>query len=223
VLTVISGIPSWQDPAGGGDPDGIQDGDFQTTNQSTEFEFDGNWIGNSKNGYFFSDDQFAMTEDHNYYVPVWVGKRCKVTNLGFNNIAGATGTMTVEMALFSNRTDGTNYPNTNLEVDSFSASASSTFKHTDNGFLDENIEAGLYWICINIVNTSGTPQITGLTPYNATIASNVESDLDIMLPCMALHPQGTQTSIPATSADSDMDLIAESAPALWMQVVPNTS
>jgi hypothetical protein len=127
------------------------------------------------------------------------------------------------MALFSNKTDGTNYPDQNLEVDSFSASASSEFKHTDNGFLDENIEAGLYWICINIVNTSGTPEITGLTPYNARVASYVESDLDIMLPLMVLHPQGTQTSIPATDADSDMDMIAESAPLLFMQVVPNTS
>ena len=203
---------------------GVQDAGFPTTDQSTEFEFDGNWIGNAKNGFPVTGNNVTINEDNTVYVPVFVGRRCKVINLGFNNIGGSTGTMTIEMGLYSNRTDGTNYPETRLESDSFSATASTALKITDAGFSDQNIEPGLYWIAFNPVNipVGSTIEISGHEPTGAVCAFyyNDVGGTGVMLSCMGFV--GSDTTLPVT-ADGDMTPFNEVIAALWMQVEPNTA
>jgi hypothetical protein len=203
---------------------GVQDAGFQTVDQSLEFEFDANWISNTRSGYGVTDNNVNITEDTTLYVPVWVGRRCKVTNLGFNNIGGSTGTMTIEMGLYSNRTDGTNYPETRLESDSFSATAGTEFHQTDSGFVDENIEAGLYWIAFNPVNipVGSIMTITGYSAVGATLALHYDDQggTQVMLACTGFAT--TDTTLPIT-ADSDMTPFNEGVGALYMQVVPNTA
>ena len=207
---------------------GIQDYEIPTEHESNEWDFE-NYITNSKNGMVVGQNGYGLATDCNWYVPVYIAKDVTCRELGFNNIAKATGLMSYTLALFSNRSggtsdnvsgDGQNYPYKRLvQASASNQSASNEAKIVS---VYKTISAGLYWICLNITYT----QISNSLPYvyhhdfvSANNAGYFRDDSsfasDWISPICVLYDSAS--SVP-TYAQNDMSPnLANGAPALFMK------
>ena len=198
----------------------------EKTSTPPDFE---NYITNSKNGMVVGQNGYGLATDCNWYVPVYIAKDVTCRELGFNNIAKATGLMSYTLALFSNRSggtsdnvsgDGQNYPYKRLvQASASNQSASNEAKIVS---VYKTISAGLYWICLNITYT----QISNSLPYvyhhdfvSANNAGYFRDDSsfasDWISPICVLYDSAS--SVP-TYAQNDMSPnLANGAPALFMK------
>jgi len=208
---------------------GVQDYEIPTEHESSEWDFE-NYITNSKNGFQVGQAGRGIATDVNWYVPVYVGKGVTVRELGYNNIAKTTGSMSVSMALFSNRSgsssttnvsgDGQNYPYKRLLSVNGSGVTGSNEAKIFNVF--QTITAGLYWICLNITYT----QVSNALPYvyahnfdSANVAGyfrdagNFASDFISPICCF----YDSASSIPSTAQDDMTPDIGNGPPALFIK------
>ena len=216
---------------------GVQDYELPTEHNTTEFGFY-NYITNSKNGMAIGQSGSSISKSVNYFVPVYVAKACTVRELGFNNVAKATGLFSYYMALFSNRSgssstvnvsgDGQNYPYKKQVSGSATwQSAGNEAKYTN---VYQAIDAGLYWLCLNIyysqltVGTHSGAQYPAIHhhDFNSANSAGYFRDTgslysDYFTPVCCYYDSAS--SIPSTAQD-DMNILltGEVAPALFMRV-----
>jgi len=216
---------------------GVQDYELPTEHNTSEFGFY-NYITNSKNGMAIGQSGNSISKSVNYFVPVYVAKACTVRQLGFNNVAKATGSFSYYMALFSNRSgssstvnvsgDGQNYPyKKQVSGTATYQSAGNEAKYTS---VYQAIDAGLYWLCLNIyytqlsVGTHSGAQYPAIHHHDFSSANSAgyfrdDGSLysDYFTPICCYYDGSS--SIPSTAQD-DMNifLAGEVAPALFMRV-----
>jgi len=131
-------------PGGGGisDLEGTPSFALWTTGETTQFDFFV-WHSNSNNN---GKDigNLILNEAFLYYIPIYIGKQVNIFRTGIR-VSVAGGVFLLGMGIYSNRTDGQNYPATLL--------ASSSQNHTGAGFKtvlqgSQTLPPGLYWMAL---------------------------------------------------------------------------
>ena len=229
-MSIKRGSSTVVDLEGGGGASlyGIQHHEIPTEHESNEWDYE-NYITNSPNGMVVGQNGYGIATDCNWYVPIYVGKDVTCRELGFNNIAKATGLMSYTLALFSNRSggtsdnvsgDGQNYPYKRLIQASASYQSASSEAKIVSAY--KTISAGLYWICLNITYT----QISNSLPYiyhhefvSANNAGYFRDDgsfaSDFISPISVFYDSAS--SVPSYAQDDMSPNLAHGAPALFMK------
>jgi len=122
---------------------GIEDVNLWTDSSPTavyNFEV---FHSNSKNG-VDQNTQGNIVQDTIYFVPIFVGEAVTLVEMGIVIKVTAVGTYNLQFGIYSNRTDGSNYPDTLLaEVNAFVSGTG-----TKTGAFSEVLSAGLYWLAV---------------------------------------------------------------------------
>ncbi len=203
-------------------PVGVQDAEPPLEDETDQFDFQ-MFISNSKQGYGATLSA-ELDEDTAIFVPIYLGKRARVTHLGFSNIVATTGTITFAMGLYANRTDGQNYPGLLIVQDTSATVTAMSQTALTNSLTPTNLEPGLYWIALVVTNTQiNNP--TRLAIHETEGANSVgyfddTGGTDDMLSLLGFTEP--ETFLPSTPANG-MDFIEESCPALFARLTPNTS
>jgi hypothetical protein len=92
--------------------EGFQDYSIWITHETSQFDFEV-FMSNTKTG--GEPVSGSLIEDGLVYVPFWLGERARLSEMGFELNTAPGGTFTVAMGIYTNRTDGQNYPQTKLD------------------------------------------------------------------------------------------------------------
>lgn len=194
---------------------GFQDYSIWITHETTQFDFEV-FMTNSKTAGTISGS--SLTEDTLIFVPFWLGQRARLSEMGFETTVDPGGTYTVAMGIYSNRSDGQNYPDTKLADNNtiFSGLGAKTVV----GFA-EDLEVGLYWLAI----VCTTDAIT-IGHYSAgdTLSVGYRLDLtgtDSFDKIMGYTMTQTSTTLPTNPDDEMVPLTGAAVAAIYAKFLLN--
>jgi hypothetical protein len=193
--------------------EGLQDFSIWITHETTQFDFEV-YMTNSKSGGEPSSGN--LVEDTLTYVPFWLGERARLTELGIELASAPVGTFTFAMGIYTNRTDGQNYPQTKLDDGNLISSGAGA--HVITGFA-EDLEPGLYWLAV-VCTTEALNTLNYANGDTLSVGSRLNTvgtdSFDSIRGYAELH---TSTTLP-TTADDDM-LLAVDIPAIYAKFTLN--
>ena len=197
--------------------DGIQEAEvWIDSNTTDQFNFEV-YISNSKQGRDGITDNFSnFGDDTVFFVPIYLGRRARLIEMGYHlSIFGVApvANYTVQMGLYSNRTDGQNYPETQLDDDSVTQN---TALGAHTVFMNStDLEPGLYWIAIHWTSPATLP-LGVYTPSEAnSVGHFINTDLtpNVFQPILG-YIDTNETSLP-TLVEDEMPAITLQVPALF--------
>ena len=196
---------------------GLQDSNIWIIDETDQFDHEV-FITNSKQGHDIANHR-PLTEDTIFYVPIFINQRTHVDKFGYNVAYGA-GTYTVQMGIYSNRTDGQNYPASELTSVSLRQSGNGLKLMSPSGV---NLEPGLYWLAIICIDNP-TVTITEHSDFAANSVGCYKQDYSgstpsQMLPILGYTKSG-ESGLPSTP-DEEMTAIALNPPALFVKLEVN--
>jgi len=185
-----------------------------TTHQTDQFDFD---VYHSNSNNYGADFTFTATEDNLFFVPIFLGKNVTITGMAIEIKAGS-GTHSIAFGIYSNRSDGQNYPDTKLVQGSTSISVGTNGVKTlvlNNSLA---LSAGLYWLAY--VDTSGNYNLKGYEPGNAqSVGWQRDGTTGGFMRPISGYVQGHSSQTLPTTPDDEMltfdDLGFDSTPAIF--------
>ena len=195
--------------------EGLQDHSIWITHETTEFDFEV-YHSNSKSGVNPLSTR-TMTQDIIWFVPIFLGQRARLDKIAIDLKSAASGVFTTIAGIYTNRTDGQNYPETRLDTDSQVQAAAVGVK-SNTGFA-EDLEPGLYWLAV-LNTTENLTVLKYLAEDAISVGFNDDTALDAMLGIVGYTSSGPDTSLPAT-ADDDMTAITLDPPAIFAKFLLN--
>jgi len=216
-LSIISdrGLVDLEAGGGGGSLVGTIEEALWTSHETTQYDFE---VFHSNSNNYGADFTFTASEDILMYVPIFIAKTVTFAEMAIEIKAGS-GIHVVGFGIYSNRTDGQNYP-ASLIVQGTGA--------IDIGqvgvkqlLLDDNTEVlvpGLYWLAY--VDTTGNYNLKGYEPGNAQSVGWQRDGLNngAMRPISG-YVQGHVSQVLPNTPDDEMqtfaDLLFDSTPALF--------
>jgi hypothetical protein len=210
VLTVVSGLPAWVAPSGGGDNLGLQDVKQTTAHNQTEIGHNF-YMSNSKQGDLDEDDLapnfVTAPQEEIYYLPFYVGASYNIERAGID--VGTVNANDWSIAIYDSHAD-INYPLSRI-TDSENQFLTGT--GIQDIFFDEDISAGLYWVAIWFDNgsvstirawRSQNALAVGYVPQNGTTGE--------MFPVQGwIEESVTSPALPTTP---DNDMLVNYSPAI---------
>ncbi len=203
--------------------DGIQEFEIPTTDLNIDGDVQEIFITNGKQGYEVSKST-TIQDDTVIYLPVYIAQRSRVTDLGWTNLETGAGTITFAMGLYDNIGGGVNYPGDLIVQDTSSTVTGAVQAARTNSLTPTNIEAGLYWIALLPTNMQ-IGSLAECSRHDSAGANSAgyfddEGNTDVFLSILGFATG--ETSLPST-ADSEMTVVVENPPAVFMRLIPNTS
>jgi hypothetical protein len=189
-----------------------------TVHESSQYDHQ-NWISNAKNAPLDEDsittNYTAILTDQISYYPVWIDRPINVERMGID--IGSLDADDISMALYSNRKDGQNYPETRL-TSSVNGICNTTGIYSL--FFDYDVlEAGLYWVALwaDTGNTSTmqqhAQQATTVVGWHTLNDTNGK-----MFPTYAYNePLHTSSVLPATADNTMGTLGLDQVPTIFVK------
>lgn len=199
-VSTTDGVKNFKDIGAGGGATGTIESALWTDGETDQFDFFV-WHSNSNNAGESSGSAVNMLQNILYYVPFFIGKEVGIIRMGLR-VQAASGTYTLAGGIYSNRTDGQNYPATRVASTS-SIQSGAGFKTLLFG--GQTLTPGLYWLAFN--HTGGPSGITidGLARGNCISIGWKENGAN--LDPMTGYFQGHSSSSLPLTPDDEMGII----------------
>ena len=100
-----------------------------------------------------------MYQNYIYYIPIYFSKACTINEFGFEMTGGGSGSVGFRYGLYSNRTDGQNYPHQLIDGGDQTKYLGSGIGAVRTGTLSGSYalsvpSSGLYWFAVNNQNNT---------------------------------------------------------------------
>jgi len=191
---------------------GLQDVNLWVDSPTSEFG-DEVFHSNSKQGGAFTNTG-TSSAGVAVFVPIFIGSPVRMTKIGIYLASAAAG-FTLEVALYTNRTDGQNYPETRLELQSdFHNNSAGTKVNTISA--TDLATPGLFWLAIRPLSTITIMKY--LTETATSVGWHLNTSLDIFA---AIHGFFATTTLGGTAPD-DMTAIEVETPSVFakLELIP---
>ena len=184
-----------------------------TTGETDEFDFFV-WHSNSNNNGAIST--VNLVEDLMVYVPIFIGKTVDSFRVGIRVNSSPGGVYNLAFGIYSNRTDGQNYPST-IEIQDNTSFSGAGIKSM---LLTATLDPGLHWLAV--VSTS--ENIPGIDGYDAGDCQSVgwQEDGTDFKPITGYLASQSSPSLPTNPPDG-MTPILELfgvTPAIYARFIP---